>query len=93
MKPAPGQLSLFSSHRTGREELSKLNSSVEPADVPRLTKQHAAILAALQQGPKTGPQLAVIAIRYSARLEELGRAGHRWEKQFIKPGVYQYTLL
>ena len=68
------------------------NSTVAPDDVPRLSDQHAAILAALQSGPKTGPELARIAIRYSARLQEI-KAVHPWLKTSIGGGQWEYRLI
>ena len=68
------------------------NSTVAPDDVPRLSDQHTAILAALQGGPKTGPELARIAIRYSARLQEI-KALHPWLKRAIGGGQWEYRLV
>ncbi len=69
-----------------------LNSTVGPSDVVRLSDQHHAILARLRQGPATGPQLAAIAIRYSARLNEL-KALHPWLKRPIGGGQWEYRLV
>ena len=68
------------------------NSTVAPADVPRLSEQHHAILARLKQGPATGPELSQIAIRYSARLNEL-KPLHPWLKRAVGGGQWEYRLI
>lgn len=97
MKPAPGQQSLFGTPRTAREEHDEprrveLNSTVSDEDAPRLGKQHHAILDRLREGPATNIELSRIGQRFGARLEELKKAGHRWTKTAIEPGVWQYKL-
>ncbi len=69
-----------------------LNSTVEPSDVVRLSDQHHAILSRLREGPATGPELATIAIRYSARLQEM-KALHPWLKRAIGGGQWEYRLV
>ena len=98
MKPSPHQLSLFAGPRTGRQEYDEphapvpLNASVPEHEAPRLSTQHAAIMDALRDGPKTNLQLRLIADRFGARLEEMKRAGIAWDKRCVKPGVYEYRL-
>jgi len=60
----------------------------------RISKQSRAILARLQSGEVTNIELAAIAIRYSARIHELRKAGHRIElvKQDRESGVCHYRL-
>lgn len=91
-KPLPGQLDLFTTPATEGREL-KLNSTVEDQDKPRLRKQHDAILDRLREGPATNIELGRIAQRFSARLEEMKRAGYEWGKRKIKPGVNEYFLI
>ena len=61
---------------------------------PRLGRQQAAILAALKQGPKTNIELVPIALRYSARIHELRKAGYRIDREDVddENGVYRYVL-
>ncbi len=60
----------------------------------RISKQGRAILARLQAGEVTNVELARIAIRYSARIHELRKAGYRIElvKQDRESGVCVYRL-
>lgn len=90
MKPLPGQLDLFAP-RKGQE--IRLNSSVPEHEAPRLSTQHQAILDALRTGPKTNLQLRLIADRFGARLEEIKRAGIRWDKKCVRAGIYEYWLI
>jgi hypothetical protein len=94
MKPLPNQLDLFGPRRTAHEQygMVPLNSTVPPHEASRLSAQHAAILDALREGPKTNLQLALICQRFSARLHELRKAGHEWSKECLEAGVYLYTL-
>ncbi len=69
-----------------------LNSTVAEWDTQRLSVQHHAILSRLREGPATGPELATIAIRYSARLQEM-KALHPWLKRAIGGGQYEYRLV
>lgn len=84
---------LFDTPDQGSDPAVPVNSTVAEWDVPRLTKQHHAILSRLREGPATGPQLACIAIRYSARLEELKRAGYPWLKTPCGNGQFEYRLV
>jgi hypothetical protein len=70
------------------------NPSVPDADVARVTAQQVRILARLRQGPATGPELARIAARFSARLGELRDAGviHGWSKTPCGGGQFLYRL-
>lgn len=43
---------------------------------PRLSRQNAAILARLQQGPASNHELAQIALKYTSRLSEIKKAGY-----------------
>ncbi len=69
-----------------------LNPTVAEWDTQRLSDQHHAILSRLREGPATGPELAAIAIRYSARLQEM-KAAHPWLKRPIGGGQYEYRLI
>lgn len=46
----------------------------------RLSRQNAAVLERLRQGPVTNRELAGISLNHTARISELRRAGHRVEK-------------
>lgn len=70
-----------------------LNSTVEAQDIPRLSAQHHAIIAALREGPKTNLQLGMIAQRFGARLNEIKKAGIPWVRRSVAPGVNEYRLI
>lgn len=70
-----------------------LNASVVDTDIPRLSRQHFAIIRRLREGPAQGPELLKIAARFGARLEELKRAGYIWTKTSIGRGQFLYKLL
>lgn len=94
MKPLPGQQSLFGEGHSAlpQYDAAPVNPSVPQDDAARIANQQAAILAALRDGPKTGPELATIAIRYSARLQEM-KALHPWLKRPIGGGQFEYRLI
>lgn len=56
--------------------LPRDSNVVEPCEVRRLTAQNAAILAALQSGPKSRKALADIACNVTARISDLRKAGY-----------------
>lgn len=60
----------------------------------RITKQAGKILQRLQQGEVTNAELATIAIRYSARIHELRKAGRKIEiiKHDRESGICVYRL-
>ena len=60
----------------------------------RLNRQAEAVLARLRRGPATNVELNEIAFRYSARIEELRKAGHRIEREPVagQKGVNRYRL-
>jgi hypothetical protein len=94
----PGQQSLFSAPRTGRDEHAdakpiRLNPTVPEHEAPRLSLQHRTILDRLREGPATNLELGMICQRFGARLQELKVAGYRWRKECIKAGLYRYTLI
>ncbi len=97
-----GQLELFDGAKdrpTLREIWAeggpKVNPTVEPADVPRLTAALRRLYEAMRDGAwKTGPELVPIAgLRYGARLEELKRAGIPFAREHVAEGVWRYRLV
>lgn len=84
---------LFDSRPAQPAPAAPLNSTVDEADVPRLSAQHHAILGRLTEGPATNLELGLICQRFGARLHELKRAGRPWVKRMIKAGVYEYRLI
>ncbi len=92
MKDYTSSMPLFDGAAQRNEPAIPLNSTVEPSDAVRLSDQHHAILSRLREGPATGPQLAAIAIRYSARLNEL-KPLHPWLKRAIGGGQWEYRLI
>jgi hypothetical protein len=95
------QLDLFGQPQTLREQWAeaekrpKLNSSVPPQDVPRLTAALQRLLDHMRAGGwHTGPELIPVAgLRYGARLEELKRAGIPFEREHVSEGVWRYRLI
>jgi hypothetical protein len=67
---------------------------VDPRAVPRLGRQHAAILERLRRGPATNHQLSQIGLRFGGRIHELRRAGHNIETfdRDHETGVVWYRL-
>jgi hypothetical protein len=49
----------------------------EPAEIRRLATQNERILARLQRGPATNYELAQIALKYTSRIDDCRKAGHR----------------
>jgi len=72
--------------------VSQLEFQFEPP--ARLTKQCASIVARLQKGPATNTELSSIALRYSARIFELRKAGYQIEiiSRDDESGVCLYSL-
>lgn len=66
--------------------------SVAAADAPRLTGQNAAILERLKSGPETNLTLARISLKYTSRLSDLRKHGHRIRCDRLGGGVCLYTL-
>lgn len=48
-----------------------VDPTVSREEAPRLSKQCAAILQRLEQGPATNVQLAAIALKYTSRLSDI----------------------
>lgn len=95
------QLDLFGPRKTLREQWAdddaklKLNSSVKPEDVPRLSAALQRLRDHMADGAwHTGPSLIPVAgLRYGARLEELKRAGFPFEPEHVGKGVWRYRLI
>jgi hypothetical protein len=91
------QLDLFGPRLTGRDvyATARLNPTVAPEDVPRLTAALQRLYHHMRDGEWcTGPSLIPIAgLRYGARLEELKRAGIPFERQHLSEGIWQYRLV
>lgn len=71
------------------------NATVSEVSKPRLGRQQLAILTRLMQGPVLNSELAQIGIRYSARIEELRKAGYDIRKHMLSDerGIYEYWLV
>ena len=65
---------------------------IAPADKPRLSRQCAAILARLQQGPATNAELGKYALNYTARISQLREDGHVIDCEKFGGGRAIYTL-
>lgn len=71
-----------------------VNSTVDPRESARLSRQSKLILARLREGAATNVQLARIGIRYSARIGELRGVGYQIEiiERNHETGVNVYAL-
>lgn len=71
-----------------------VDPNVHPDAIGRLSEQAEAILARLFRGPATNWELARIAIRYSARIHDLRKAGFQIETEHLNhaSGEVRYTL-
>ena len=61
------------------EAIAPRDPNVTPTEAPRLSRQCAAILARLNQGPASNAELATIALKYTGRISDLRQAGFRIE--------------
>lgn len=68
---------------------------VTDIEKPRLNRQAIKILERLRHGESTNSELARIAIRYSARIHDLRRAGYRIEiiSRDRESGLNVYALM
>lgn len=62
-------------------------------EVKRLKNSRQRILHRLAKSPATGNQLSRIALRFGARIKELRDSGYKITRQYVRPGVYRYTLI
>ena len=69
-------------------------SPLDAASLPRLSRQCAAILARLEQGPATNDELSRIARKYTGRISDLRHAGYdvRCTSQDRTTGLAVYEL-
>ena len=74
--------------------LPPYDASVERDAAPRLSRQNAAILQRLRQGPASNTQLAAIALKYTSRISDLRAAGYdvRLIEQDRATGLTWYEL-
>ena len=63
-------------HRSDLEHKTAVSRGVEPCE-PKRGTQRAKVLEALKDGPKTSVELNLICYRYSARIHELRKHGHK----------------
>lgn len=75
-----------------REPIAPTDPHVQPEDRKRLTGQNAAILAALQAGPRTNVELAAIALKYTSRCDDIRKAGYKITAKRLSGGTFVYTL-
>lgn len=66
----------------------------DPTQGKRLTRQQAAILERLKQGPATNMELIPISTRFSSRIHELRKVGWLIDTDYLNKanGLTQYTL-
>lgn len=65
-------------------------------EMGRRKSQSQRILELLKDSRKSGKpvytrDLQRIAFKYSSRLDNLKKEGHRWIAEYVKPGVFRYT--
>lgn len=97
-------MSLFDTRPLGRDAynrpieapepppIARCNPTVAEADIPRLGKQHHAILAMLRKGSATNVELAAIGQRFGGRIHELRRAGYAIVRTQEGQGLFRYEL-
>lgn len=70
------------------------NSTVEPQDIPRLTRALTRLLRAMGTRWWTATELTEIAgRRYGARLNELSKCGFPHEAERVSGGEFRYRLI
>lgn len=50
------------------------------------------VLKRLKQGRATNIELNRICFRYSSRIFELRKEGHNIQRQYVRPGVFEYWI-
>jgi len=78
----------------GRRTILPSDPKVTPQEAPRLSRQSQAVLDFLRGGGAWNHELAHIAIRYSARIHDLRRAGYviRIVERNHENGAVRYRL-
>ena len=65
----------------------------QPEDKPRLSKNSAAVLARLEQGPATNAQLMQVGgMRFGARIHDLKKHGYKISSEHLSDGIWVYEL-
>ncbi len=70
----------------------RVNVTVHPDDVSRLSEKQRLVLARLRSGPATNRELNDICFSYRQRLSELRDAGHRIDCERGEEGLAVYRL-
>jgi 23S rRNA C2498 (ribose-2'-O)-methylase RlmM len=72
-----------------------VNNTVDPVEVPRLSRQCALILERLRIGTVTNHELAAIALKYTGRISDLRAAGYRIDviERDRVSGLVRYSLV
>jgi hypothetical protein len=70
-----------------------VDPNVRPEDKPRLSKNAAAVLNRLEDGPATNSELMEIGgLRFGARIHDLKRHGYTISSQQSNGGIWVYSL-
>ncbi len=88
----PKQTSLFGGKHDSRPAKRVDPMNVPREDVPRLSKQCAAVLDRLRRGPATNWELAAISLKYTSRISDIRAAGYVVECDYGTGGVNTYRL-
>lgn len=78
MRPARGQLDLFGTPRSAREQYDApgpRDPNVTETEELRLKGQNLRILERLQEGPASNKELAQISLKYTSRISDLRAKG------------------
>jgi hypothetical protein len=71
----------------------RLNSSVAPSDVARLSRQCRVLLERLQRGPATTDELSRISRKYTSRISDCRAAGWIIQCERVEGGNNIYRLV
>lgn len=86
------QPQLFANDFDQTPNFHPVDPHVAASDIPRLSAQSAAILDRLKQGPATNFELSRIALRYSARIHDLKKAGFKVSSKQVAGAEWIFEL-
>ena len=95
MKGHVSSMPLFDGAAERSRPAVPLNPTVEEWDAPRLSAAQKRLLRVLcdRQWHTSGELAHVVGYRFSARMEELKKAGWPWVKEHVSGGTWRYRLL
>lgn len=76
-----------------RQTVWQTHTEERDEEVHRLARVEERMLARLRQGPATNVELSHIGLKYTARISELRTRGYVIEADYVKRGLWRYTLV